>query len=77
MKKKLEDFTILKYAIDQLMVASLNTDNVYTSASKIANSDVIYLIPIKNFNTHRTYIGFARNKRIELYHIRENKTIGG
>lgn len=31
MKKKLEDFTILKYAIDQLMVASLNTDNVYTS----------------------------------------------
>ena len=62
MKKKLEDFTILKYAIDQLMVASLNTDNVYTSASKIANSDGIYLIPIKNFNTHRTYIGFARNR---------------
>lgn len=44
------------------MVASLNTDNVYTSASKIANSDGIYLIPIKNFNTHRTYIGFARNR---------------
>ena len=62
MKKKLEDFTILKYAIDQLMVASLNTDNVYTSASKIANSDGIYLIPVKNFNTHRTYIGFARNR---------------
>ena len=62
MKKKLEDFTILKYAIDQLMVASLNTDNVYTSVSKIANSDGIYLIPIKNFNTHRTYIGFARNR---------------
>ena len=62
MKKKSEDFTILKYAIDQLMVASLNTDNVYTSASKIANSDGIYLIPIKNFNTHRTYIGFARNR---------------
>ena len=62
MKKKLEDFTILKYAIDQLMVASLNTNNVYTSATKIANSDGIYLTPIKNFNTHRTYIGFARNR---------------
>ena len=57
MKKKLEDFTILKYAIDQLMVASLTNDNVYTLSDNNDKTDLMYMIPIKGFYKNHVYVG--------------------
>lgn len=63
MKKKLEDFMILKYAVDQLMVASITNDNVY----KLSNSKTVgsvYMIPLNDFYGKREYVGFTkRNNR--------------
>lgn len=64
MKKKLEDFMILKYAVDQLMMASITDDNVY----KLVSSKTVgsaYMIPLNDFYGKREYVGFSkRNNRV-------------
>ena len=60
MKKKLEDFLVLKYAIDRLMATSLTDNNVYKTRINNGTSNYIYSIPAKDFNKTHEYICFDK-----------------